>query len=108
MKKKVILFIFLFIVCFPVYASELKTSLSGNTNVDAKGEFELVLKVSGIDIWGLTANLNYDTSKLKLVSYDGMNGFDATVKSNIVLDGDGNKSGDVLKLKFKAIDGFMP
>ena len=39
--KKVILFIFLFIVCFPVYASELKTSLSGNTNVDAKGEFEL-------------------------------------------------------------------
>lgn len=108
MKKKVILFIFLFIVCFPVYASELKTSLSGNTNVDAKGEFELVLKISGTDIWGLTASLNYDTSKLKLVSYDGMNGFDATVKSNIVLDGDGNKSGDVLKLKFKAIDGFMP
>lgn len=107
--KKLLLVIFLFIFCMPVYASNVTTNLTGVSNIDAGGEFELTLNINGNNVWGFVAKLNYDSSKLTLVSYEGMNGFNAMVGTNIVLDrlsgANGNTS--VIKLKFKANKGFV-
>ena len=71
--------------CGPVYASDVTTNLSGVSNIDSGEEFELTLNINGNNVWGFIAKLNFDSSKLTLVSYEGMNGFNAMVGTNIVL-----------------------
>lgn len=65
--------------------------------------------MSGNNIWGITAGLSYDNSKLTLESYTADNGFTATVGSNIVLDSTSGHNGTftVLNLKFKASSSFV-
>ena len=96
--------------CGPVYASDVTTNLSGVSNIDSGEEFELTLNINGNNVWGFIAKLNFDSSKLTLVSYEGMNGFNAMVGTNIVLDrlSGANGNTNVVKLKFKASKDFVP
>ena len=86
MKKFLCILLLLFAFSNHVNATSIETSMSGVSNIDANGSFTVSINVSGNNVWGVTMALNYDKSKLDLVSSTGQNGFTATVGSNIVLD----------------------
>lgn len=110
MIKKTLLILLNFLILIPtVKAADFTTSLEGTSTINAGDSFNLALKVSGNNIWGITAGLSYDNSKLTLESYTADNGFTATVGSNIVLDSTSGHNGTfkVLNLKFKASSSFV-
>ena len=110
MIKKILLVFLNFLILIPtVKAADFTTSLEGTSTINAGDSFNLTLKVSGNNIWGITAGLSYDNSKLTLESYTADNGFTATVGSNIVLDSTSGHNGTftVLNLKFKASSSFV-
>jgi len=109
MKKVVFILITLLAFSINVKADTISTSMTGVSNIDAKGSFSITINVNGTDVWGMTMGLNYDTNKLELISSEGQNGFTATVGNNIVLDSTSGHSGNfkVIILTFKAKDSFL-
>ena len=110
MKLKYILIILFLFIAFPVYAAEVSTSVSGTSNINANEEFTITLNVTAKNLWGLSGIINYDTSKMNLISSEGLNSFTAVVGTGFSLDTASGKSGTfgILNLKFKATDSFKP
>jgi hypothetical protein len=95
-----------------VTAASFTTTISGPRNIAAGQEFDVTVGVSGAPmIYTLEGNLNYDNSKLELISGSsvGLNGFSLTVGSRIVADSLDGKSGTfgIAKLRFKAKSTFL-
>ena len=89
--KKIISFfsgVLLLLTLFvPVQANSVTLTMSAPASIEANQQFNVVVGVSNTtNIAGLTATLNYDSSKLQLVSSTGQSGFAATVGTSIVLD----------------------
>ena len=108
MKLRYIIGLLILLVCTPVYATDITTSVSGKSNIDAGEQFTLTLNVTGDNVWGLSGNIGYDTSKFTLVSSEGLNGFTSMVGTGFSLDSANGKSGTfgILSLTFKATSSF--
>ncbi len=112
-KMKKILYLIITFISFmfisEVEASGLSTSISGTKTIYAGNQFTITLNATGgTNIMGITAKLNYDTSKLQFVSAAGKNGFTPTVAANVVVDNTVGKSGtfSFVSLTFKATSTF--
>lgn len=93
----------------PVQASSVTVTMNAPSSIEAGQQFNITIGVNRTtNISGLTATLNYDSSKLQLVSSTGLNGFAATVGSSIVLDTASPVSGTInlVQLAFKATNTF--
>ncbi len=105
------LFLIAFIIAIPgVLADSISTSISGASEIEAGEEFTLTFKAtSGTNIWGLTAKLNYDSSKLSIVSSSAGSGFNLTLGANIVIDATSGVNAPfiICTIKFKALTGFV-
>lgn len=110
MKLKYIIVILILLICTPVYAADITTSVSGKSNIDANEQFTLTLNVTGENIWGLSGTILYDNSKLSLISSSGLNGFTSMIGTGFSLDTANGKSGNfgILNLTFKASSSFAP
>jgi hypothetical protein len=114
MKKIIsILFIIslgLFFNITKVKAADFSTSISGVSSINANSEFTVTINVTGTNIIGLTLNLNYDTSKLTLITGSGVDPYNLTIGSSFVIDSIGGKSGTfgVATLTFQAKSTFTP
>lgn len=110
MKLKHILLVLFLFICLPVYAAEVTTSVTGPESINEKSEFTITLNVTAQNLWGLGGGISYDSSKLTLTKYEGLNSFTAMVGSSFTLDTATGKSGTfgILKLTFKASDTFRP
>ena len=108
MKLRYIIGLLILLVCTPVYATDITTSVSGKSNIDAGEQFTLTLNVTVDNVWGLSGNIGYDTSKFTLVSSEGLNGFTSMVGTGFSLDSANGKSGTfgILSLTFKATSSF--
>ena len=112
--KKILQYVGLFFVAFiitipGVLADTVSTSISGSSEIGAGEEFTLTFKTtSGTNIMGLTAKLNYDSSKLSIVSSSAGSGFALTLGSNIVIDASTgtNAPFTICTIKFKALAAF--
>ena len=107
--KKILFLMILIMFPIVVNASSFNTSISSKTNIEPQEQFTITINVSNTNnLFGLTANLNYDKSKLSLVSSNGLNGYTITVGNNIVLDSSSSKSGSfsIATLTFKASSSF--
>lgn len=99
----------LFITIPRASAAGFSTTIKGIIQINSGQQFTLTFNViGGSNLMGLTAKLNYDSSKLTLVSSSGKNGFTATVGSNIVVDSTTGKNGNFsfLTLTFKPTSNF--
>jgi len=99
-----------------VKAADFSTSVSGNTVISSGGTITVTFKAnSAIPLYGIKANLNYDSNLLELTSKQADSDFSLTFGSNVVLDRaevlkdeNGNliKNFAFLVLKFKAKSNF--
>ncbi len=90
------------------FAESFSTSASGSTSISEGEEFIITFSFSSsINIYGIDAALNYDSSKLSLTGYAGTGVFSATVGGRIsawtVSDTSG---GSFASVTFKALSGF--
>lgn len=112
MKKKLsfLMGVLLLLTIFvPVQANSVTLTMSAPASIETNQQFSIVVGVSNTtNIAGLTATLNFDSSKLELVSSTGQSGFAATVGTSIVLDTATPVSGSInlVQLTFKATSGF--
>ena len=93
-----------------VSATEFSTELKVNGVVRASNEFTVTLSVEGAtDLKGLVGKIEYDASKVTLVKAVGLNGFNATLGENIVLDTLDGLSGrvDLAEITFRATSSFL-
>lgn len=110
MKKflRMIVITLLLNVCF-VKAADFSTSASGNGNIAAGGTVTVTFKAnSSTGLYGINANLSYDSNLLELTSKQASSGFNLTFGSKVVLDSASPKNGNFafLVLKFKAKSNF--
>lgn len=108
MKKIIMVFIIFFLFIFNVYAEDITVSMSGTSNIDQNGTFDIDVYLNGNNVWGFNCHLNYDKNKLELLSSTGQNGFTATVGDNIVLDSISGHNGNfkAVTLKFRGTGNF--
>lgn len=109
--NKIIFFILVvFTFTLSVNAANFSTTLSTNkSNITAGEQFTITVGVKGAkDLYGLTASLNYDTSKIKYVSSNGQSDFAVTVGTNLVVDAAAPKTGafKIATITFKATSSF--
>lgn len=109
MKKylKIALVILLFSITTNVKA--FSTTLSGDRQINENATFTITVGVNDAsNLWGFRAPINYDSSKLTLVSSTGLNGFGVAVGSSFVADNSSgvNGSKSVATLTFKATSNF--
>ena len=109
MKKylKIALVILLFSITTNVKA--FSTTLSGDRQINENAAFTITVGVNDAsNLWGFRAPINYDSSKLTLVSSTGLNGFGVAVGSSFVADNSSgvNGSKSVATLTFKATSNF--
>lgn len=109
MKKylKIALVILLFSITTNVKA--FSTTLSGDRQINENATFTITVGVNDAsNLWGFRAPINYDSSKLTLVSSTGLNGFGVAVGSSFVADNSSgvNDSKSVATLTFKATSNF--
>lgn len=111
-NRSLIIFAFiLFIIPFKVNATTINISSNSNDIIEANSEFTLTVNVTdGSNMLGLLGKLSYDSSKLVLISSNGLNGFVMTTGSNILLDSINAKNGNfsIGTLKFKAKETLKP
>ena len=109
-KKFLLLIVATLMFTLNISAATVSTSISAPSSIDAGKTFNVSVSITGNNIWGLTASLNYDSDKLELTKSEGKNGFTATVGKNIVLDATSGHSGtfEVVILTFKAKSNFLP
>lgn len=111
-RKKIsltILSFFLFLCPLAVNAASASTSFSGNSTVYIGNNIELILNVNtDTPIVAFQGNLNYDSSKLELVSQSSLAPYEVAANGNKIggMDMTGNLSINgsqkVIKLTFKA------
>ena len=109
MKKylKILLVVILFSITTNVKA--FSTYLSGDKEINENATFTVTVGVNDAsNLWGFRAPINYDSSKLSLVSSTGLNGFGVAVGSSFVADNSSgiNGSKSVATLTFKATSNF--
>ena len=109
MKKylKILLVVILFSITTNVKA--FSTYLSGDREINENATFTVTVGVNDAsNLWGFRAPINYDSSKLSLVSSTGLNGFGVAVGSSFVADNSSgiNGSKSVATLTFKATSNF--
>lgn len=109
MKKylKILLVVILFSITTNVKA--FSTYLSGDKEINENATFTVTVGVNDAsNLWGFRAPINYDSSKLTLVSSTGLNGFGVAVGSSFVADNSSgiNGSKSVATLTFKATSNF--
>jgi hypothetical protein len=96
MKKKLIYLVLLMglFIVLPVKAANFSTSISGVSNIALNQQFTVTFNVvNGTNIMGVDGLLNYDSSKLTLVSSSGLNGFTVVTGSRLVAYKTTGKSG---------------
>ena len=108
--KKLLLILVLSLHMMVVKASDFNTYLSGQKTVNPNGTVKITIGVNNAsDLYGLSADIEYDHDKLELVENNGLNGFNLTCGSNkIVLDSATSKSGNyqLASLTFLASSSF--
>jgi hypothetical protein len=93
----------------PVKAATFTMTLSGPTKITAGEQFTVTVGVSGVsNMLGLQAKFTYDSTKLTLVSSTGLNGFELTLGTNLVVDRTTGKSTSfsIASIVFKAKTTF--
>jgi len=105
----IILSFFLFLCPFVVNAASASTGFSGNNTVYIGNNIEVILSVStDTPIVAFQGNLNYDSSKLELISQSSLAPFEVAANGNKIggMDMTGNisinGSQKVIKLTFRA------
>ncbi len=109
MKKILTILITFFASLLVVNAAGFKTTLSGNKTIGEKGTITITVGVSNAtNLYGFSAPITFDSSKLKLTDSTGLNGFGVAVGTKLVADASSGVNGtkNVAKLTFKALDGF--
>lgn len=112
MKKAIKLCLFIIALTLNITlikAADFSSSISGSINITAGETVTLNFKVtSSYKLLGITASLNYDKTKLSLVSSGTSSGFNLTLGNNIVVDSTTGKSGTFTyaTIKFKALAAF--
>ena len=105
-----ILFIILIVLNFKlVKAADFSTSISGTSGITENGTITLTFKAnSTLELLGLKASLNYDSSKLSIVSSKAGKGFNLTLGSSLVVDSTSGTSGTFTfaTITFKAKENF--
>lgn len=110
--NKILFFVLvLFTFTLSVNAADFSTTMSSNRTAITPGQqFTVTVGVKGAkDLYGLTASLSYDSSKIKYVSSIGQNNFNAVVGNRLVLDAAAPKSGTfkLVTMTFKATSNFV-
>ena len=93
----------------PVKAATFAMTLTGPTKITAGEQFTVTVGVSGVtNMLGLQAKFTYDSTKLTLVSSAGLNGFELTLGTNLVVDRTTGRTGNfgIASLVFKAKSTF--
>ena len=109
MKKLLTFIIAFFAGLLVVNAASFNTTISGNKTIGEKGTITLTVGVSkATNLYGFSAPITYDKTKLQLTDSTGLNGFGVAVGTKIVVDASSGVTGskNVATLKFKALDGF--
>lgn len=93
-----------------IMANPFTTRLTSTaTSIEAGQSFTVTLEVRGsTGLYGLTANLNFDSNKLEITGSSAQSGFALTLGSKIVLDHTESRSGNfnVARITFKAKSAF--
>ena len=93
----------------PVKAAAFSITINGPTKITAGEQFTVTVAVSGVtNMLGFQAAFSYDSTKLTLVSSSGLNGYELTLGSNLVVDRTTGKSGSfsIASIVFKAKTAF--
>lgn len=94
-----------------IVANPFTTRLTtASTSIEAGQSFTVTFEVRGsAGIFGLTSNLNYDSTKLEITGSSEQSGFALTLGSNIVVDNTAMQSGNFnfARITFKAKAGFV-
>lgn len=109
MKKLILIVIGVLILSIKVNAGSLTTSINGISNITAGTKFDITFNVNSSDnLLGIVGKLNYDSSKLTIVSSSGSSGFNLTLGSNLVVDNATGRSGgfSFAIITFKATSNF--
>lgn len=110
LKYLVVLLVMCLFTTINANAANFSTYLKGTSTIYAGGTVNVTVGVSGAsNLWGFKAPLSYDSSKLTLTNYSGLNGFSLAVGSNLVADTSSGQNGsiNVATLTFKATDAFQ-
>lgn len=110
MKKIItVLILLISLININVLAADFSTSITGNTSVSVGERVTYIFNITSINnLTALTAKLNYDQTKLKLISSVGMNNFSVIVGTNIVADHTEGMTGNFgfIKLTFEVLSSF--
>jgi hypothetical protein len=93
----------------PVKAATFSTTITGPTKITAGEQFTVTVGVANVtNMLGLTADFSYDSTKLTLVSSTGLNSFELTLGTKIVVDRATDKDGtfSIASFVFKAKTSF--
>ena len=93
----------------PVKAAAFSITINGPTKITAGEQFTVTVAVSGVtNMLGLQAAFSFDSTKLTLVSSSGLNGYELTLGTNLVVDRTTGKSGSfsIASIVFKAKTTF--
>ena len=114
--QRITKFLLLFALCLlmlqpQVAEASASASLSGESSIQAGSDVTLTLKISGSNIMGVEATLNYDSSVLEYRSYSGkLSGWDVVPNgSKFVMYGVGNpinSSTSVVSVTFRVKSGL--
>ncbi len=104
----VVLSLLLSIFASLAYGADLSTYMSGPGGIGTGEQFTVSLSFSCSEtIYGITGNLNYDSSMLSLISTSGSGSFSAMASSSVVADSaSGATSGTFAVLTFQATSNF--
>ena len=107
--KRLLLTLIIMLIGINVYAADNDFSIILNGEDYIEEEYKLDVSIdSQNDICGLVMDVSFDSDKLELSEYKGLNGFNATYgNEKMVLDTDNcQKNGKVLSLVFKTKANF--
>ncbi|MBQ9837149.1 MAG: cadherin-like beta sandwich domain-containing protein [Oscillospiraceae bacterium] len=99
------------VMLLPQTAEAASASLSGDSSIQAGSDVTLTLKISGSNVMGVEATLNYDSSVLEYRSYSGkLSGWDVVPNgTKFVMYGVGNpinSSTSVVSVTFRVKSGL--
>lgn len=110
--KKLVLFTLLLSIFMPfkVKAADFSTSVSGTTSIVPGETFTVTFNAtSSTSLFAISGSLSYDSNKLTIINSNGINGFNLTLGSKIVVDSTGGKTGTFgfTTITFKATNNFQ-
>lgn len=108
-KLKWLIFLVFVLIPFKVKAADFNSSLGSNQVINAGDQFTVTLSVANAsNLMGIGGTLGYDSSKLSFVSGTGLNGYTATIGTNVVADSTVGNSGSFgfATLTFRATGNF--